>query len=189
MLSFMITGFAIWYCLLVAGVSGTIAGVIVAAIAPLTTRRTNAKQLQGSEIVEDMLLPVTAFLIVPLFVFANAGLNFGEVVLAKGQGLSVFAGVVLGLLIGKPAGIFTAGWIATKLHIAHKPRGINWNHILGIGFIAGIGFTIAILIADLSYKTMPELQNAAILGVFVASVLSGGVGVITLKLASRRALR
>ena len=100
MLSFMITGFAIWYCLLMAGVSGTLAGVIIAAIAPLTTRRANAKQLQGSEIVEDMLLPVTAFLIVPLFVFANAGLNFGEVVLAKGQGLSVFVGGALGLFIG-----------------------------------------------------------------------------------------
>lgn len=189
MLSFMITGIAIWYCLLMAGVSGTIAGVVVAATAPLTTRRSNAKQLQGSEVVEDMLLPVTAFIIVPIFVFANAGLNFSEVVLAKGQGLSVFMGVALGLFVGKPVGIFVSGWIAAKLRIAHKPRGINWDHILGIGLISGIGFTIAILIADLSYKTMPELQNAAILGIFAASVLSGFVGVLALKLASNKSLK
>lgn len=184
--SFMLVGTAIWYCLLMAGVSGTLAGVVVAAIAPLTTRRSNAKNLQGTEIVEDMLLPVTAFLIVPIFVFANAGLNFAEVVLAKGEGLSVFIGVALGLFIGKPLGIFTAGWIAAQLRIAHKPRAINWNHILGIGFISGIGFTIAILISDLSYKTMPDLQNAAILGVFVASCIAGIFGVILLKIANQK---
>lgn len=187
MISFSLIGFAVWYCLLMAGVTGTIAGVIVALIAPLTTSRANASKLQGSEIVEDILLPVTAFLIVPLFVFANAGLDFSKVSLSHGNGLMIFVGVALGLLIGKPLGIFTGGWIAAKLRIAHKPRGISWKQILGVGFISGIGFTISILIADLAYKSNPDFQNAAIMGVFTASVLSGLIGIFILKFSSHTA--
>lgn len=185
-LSFAVTGFAIWYCLLLAGVSGTVAGVVVAVIAPLTTRRSNAAKLQESEVLEDLLLPVTAFLIVPLFVFANAGLDFEQLALEQGKGLSVFMGVALGLFIGKPAGILAAGWIAVKLRLAHKPRNINWPQILGVGYVAGIGFTIAILIADLSYKNLPDLQHAAISGVFLASVASGIAGMLILKRASNK---
>jgi Na+:H+ antiporter, NhaA family len=183
--SFAVIGFAIWYSLLMAGVTGTIAGVIVALIAPLTTRRSNAPNLQGSEIVEDMLLPVTALLIVPLFVFANAGLDFSKISLSHGDGLMIYIGVALGLLIGKPVGILAGGWIAASLRIAHKPRGVNWSQILGVGFISGIGFTIAILIADLAYKTNPDFQNAAILGVFTASILSAFVGLLILRYSSR----
>ncbi|MEK7599700.1 MAG: Na+/H+ antiporter NhaA [Patescibacteria group bacterium] len=186
--SFAIIGFAIWYCLLMAGVSGTIAGVVVAAIAPLTTRRTNAAQLQGSEVVEDMLLPVTAFFIVPLFVFANAGLDFSKVALTHGNGLMVFVGVALGLAIGKPVGIFAGGWLAATLRIGHKPNGISWPQIWGVGCISGIGFTISILIADLAYKTTPDFHNTAILGVFVASIISGVAGVIILKYSRRKPL-
>ncbi len=185
LVSFAVFGFAMWYCLLMAGITGTIAGVIIAIIAPLTTRRANASNLQGSEIVEDMLLPVTAFLIVPLFVFANAGLDFSKVSLSHGNGLMVFVGVALGLFIGKPVGIFAGGWISAKLKIAHKPRGVNWIQILGVGFIAGIGFTISILIADLAYNSNSDFQNAAILGVFAASIISGFVGVMLLKASSR----
>lgn len=188
LVSFAIIGFAIWYCLLMAGVSGTIAGVVVAAIAPLTTRRTNSVNLQGSEVVEDMLLPVTAFLIVPLFVFANAGLDFSKVSLTHGNGLMVFVGVALGLAIGKPVGIFAGGWLASTLRIGHKPNGISWSQIWGIGCISGIGFTISILIADLAYKTMPDFHNTAILGVFVASIISGIAGVIILKYSRRKPL-
>lgn len=185
LLSFIILGLAIWYCLLLAGLSGTIAGVIVAIMAPLTTRRSNAKNLQGSELVEDILLPVTVFVIVPLFVFANAGLDFGLVTLTPGNGLGVYFGVLLGLLIGKPVGIFAAGWLAAKLRIAHKPSGVGWTQILGVGFIAGIGFTIAILIADLAYKTNLVLQHAAVLGVFSASIIAGFIGMVILKLGRR----
>src|SRR5205085_11197020 len=78
-ISFPLIGFSIWYCLLVAGISGTIAGVIVAASAPLTTRRRTSTHLQTSEEVEEILLPLTAYLIIPVFVFANAGLDFSKI--------------------------------------------------------------------------------------------------------------
>lgn len=181
LVSFTFIGIGIWYCLLVAGISGTMAGVIVAAMAPLTTRRTNAKNLQASEIAEDVLLPLTAYLIVPLFVFANAGIDFSSITLTKGNGLGVFMGVIAGLLLGKPIGILGASWLATRLKISNKPSGTTWTQITGIGFVAGIGFTISLLIADLAFSSMPKFQNAAVLGVFVASVVSGIIGIIILR--------
>lgn len=183
--SFIVIGFAIWYCLLAAGLSGTMAGVIVAILAPLTTRRSNAVKLQGSELIEDILFPITAFVIVPIFVFSNAGLDFRLVTLTPGNGLGVYFGVLLGLLIGKPLGIFGAGWLVAKLRIAHKPSGVTWPQISGVGFIAGIGFTISILIADLAYRNNPALQHAAVLGVFSASVIAGFVGIVILKMSRR----
>jgi NhaA family Na+:H+ antiporter len=186
LLTFPLIGFGIWYCLLIAGVSGTIAGVIVAAIAPLTTRRSNASRMQTSEEVEEILLPVTAYMIIPVFVFANAGLSFSKVALSAENGLSVFLGVAVGLLIGKPLGIFASSWMATKLRIAHKPRGVSWSQIIGIGFIAGIGFTISLLITDLAYHAQSDLQDAAVLGVFTASIIAGIIGVVILKNSRHR---
>lgn len=189
LINFLLIGFGIWYCLLVAGVSGTIAGVIVAAIAPLTTRKSNSVRFQASEEVEEILLPVTAYMIIPVFVFANAGLDFSSLTLYAENGLMVFLGVAAGLFIGKPVGIFSASWIAAKLRIAHKPRGISWSQLLGIGFIAGIGFTISLLITDLAYRSNTNLQEVATLGVFVASILSGLIGLAILKSARRKYAR
>jgi NhaA family Na+:H+ antiporter len=183
-ISFPVYGLAIWYCLLMAGISGTVAGVIIGLIAPLVTSRSNAAKLQGTEKVEDVLLPITAYLVVPVFVFVNAGLDFGKVSFSDGYGLKIFLGVLVGLLIGKPLGIFTAGWLAAKLRIAHKPRGISWSQISGIGFVAGIGFTISLLITDISYSKAPGYQHAAILGVFTASIIAGVIGLLLLRASS-----
>jgi NhaA family Na+:H+ antiporter len=183
-IAFPVFGLGIWYCLLVAGISGTVAGVIVGLIAPLVTGRTNAVKLQGAEKVEDVLLPITAYLVVPVFVFVNAGLDFGKVSFQAGSGLMIFLGVLLGLLVGKPAGIFAAGWLAAKLRIAHKPRGISWAQISGIGFVAGIGFTISLLVTDLSYRDEPGYQHAAIMGVFTASIVAGLIGLLVLRASS-----
>ena len=180
---FLILGAALWYFLLIAGVSATIAGVIVALLMPLTTNKVKINKLQVSEIIENALIPFTAFVIVPVFVFANAGINFSEISLKGNCSLSVFTGVILGLFIGKPLGILVACWVGQFTKISHKPNNISWNQLVGVGFIAGIGFTISLLIAGLAYENSVELQNAAILGVFTASLLSGIVGLIILKLA------
>jgi NhaA family Na+:H+ antiporter len=184
-LSFLILGPLIWYCLLVAGIPATLAGVIVAFLMPLRTRP-NETKLQESEVIEDILVPITAFIVVPLFVFANAGLTFSEVTLKGSDNITVFMGVLLGLLLGKPIGIFLGGWLGHILHIAQKPKSIKWAHLLSVGFIAGIGFTVSILIADLAYKEPIELQNAAILGILCASLLAGSIGLIFLTLSTRK---
>jgi NhaA family Na+:H+ antiporter len=187
-ISFPVLGFCIWYCLLLAGVSGTVAGVIVAALAPLTTRRLNSPRLQTSEEVEEVLLPLTAYMIIPVFVFANAGLDLSRITLSTENELMVFIGVTAGLLIGKPLGIFSASWAAVMLKLAHKPRGMSWPQLVGIGYIAGIGFTISLLITDLAYRSYSSLQHAAILGVFTASIASGFIGMWILKSSRRRYL-
>jgi NhaA family Na+:H+ antiporter len=181
---FMIMGFCVWYCLLLAGISGTMAGVIVAALAPLVKRPRKSMYLQSSEKIEDLLLPITAYIIVPLFVFCSAGLVFRDVSLTQGDSLSIFLGVVLGLLIGKPVGIITITWIATKLKLTHRPEGMSWVNILGVGFIAGIGFTISLLIANLSFNSYPSLLNTSIFAVFVGSIVSGAIGVLILGIST-----
>lgn len=180
---FAIIGFCIWYCLLLAGVSGTMAGVIVALFAPLTSRAQNSP-LQLSEKVEDALLPLTAYIIVPLFVFTSAGLVFSQLSLQQDKGLMVFIGVIAGLLIGKPLGIVIASWLSTKLRLSKKPETLNWSHIIGVGCLAGIGFTVSLLITDLSFGNNPVLQNASVLGIFVASILSGFIGLMLLRKTS-----
>jgi NhaA family Na+:H+ antiporter len=186
-LSYSLIGILIWYLLVIAGISGTLAGVILAVMAPLTTQRQkNAPSLQLSEKIEDLLLPITAYFIVPLFVFSSAGLNISSLVITKDTGLTVFMGVSLGLMFGKPLGIFIASWLAAKLRMAKKPQDLRWSHIAGVGFIAGIGFTISLLIADLSFESHPDLENAAIVGVFVASLLSAVLGLLILELSQKR---
>jgi NhaA family Na+:H+ antiporter len=184
---FLIIGLIIWYLLLSAGISATMAGVIVAALSPLTTRRKkSSNRLQSSEWLEDTLLPISAYVIVPLFVFTSAGLVFNDINLTSGNGLMVFVGVVAGLMIGKPLGIISATWLATSLRITSKPKDLNRSHIIGIGFIAGIGFTISLLIADLSFVDYPNMLNAATFGVFVASIFSGLIGLLILTFVTKR---
>ncbi len=179
--AFAIIGFGIWYCLVVAGLSGTMAGVVIALLMPLSKRRANAQRLQTSEIVEDALIPMTSFIIVPLFVFANAGLRLASISLSSHAGMSVFIGVMLGLLIGKPVGIVIASWASNILKIAEKPANTTWSQICGIGFLAGIGFTISLLIGDLAYGASSGLHSSAVLGIFSASVLAAVIGLLILR--------
>lgn len=173
---FGVFGFGLLYCLLLAGVPGTMAGVVVAFLMPLKTSRKNTKRLQTSETVEDKLLPFTSYFIVPLFVLANAGINFNSSLLQTTPEIKVFFGVALGLLVGKPLGIYLSTRLATALRLTHKPSNISWGHITGVGFIAGIGFTVSLFISSLAYENEPGLQNAATLGIFAASVLAGIIG-------------
>jgi NhaA family Na+:H+ antiporter len=183
-LVFLFGGIGLVYFLLLAGVSATIAGVLTAALIPLKTSRKNTKKIQTAEKVEEYLLPITMFGIVPLFVFVNAGVSFAQVDLASSQNLNVFLGIVLGLALGKPLGIFIACWLGSLLGFTSKPRSISWGHVWGVGSLAGIGFTIALLITDLAYRDYAPLQAVATFGVFSASVISAIVGIVILRRVS-----
>ncbi len=179
---FLLVGFALWYCLLLAGVSATIVGVVIAFLMPLKRAKSKAAKLQTSELVEDFLIPFTSFVVVPLFIFANAGINISGITLKGNGSLSVFIGVLLGLTIGKPVGILLACWLGNLTRITQKPKTISWSQLLGVGFLAGIGFTISLLIAGLAYEDSMVFQNAATLGIFTATVVSGliGLGVLSM---------
>ncbi|MCA9332961.1 Na+/H+ antiporter NhaA [Candidatus Saccharibacteria bacterium] len=184
---FGVLGFVLWYLLILSGVPGTMAGVLMAFLAPLSTRRKGSKKLQLSEVAEDILLPFASFVIVPMFVLANAGIPFSSIELNDHSTINVFLGVFLGLVVGKAVGIFIATKIANVLGFARKPSGISWSQIAGVGFVAGIGFTVSLLVASLSYEDDYVLHNASVMAIFIASIVSAIIGLFILSRAKDKA--
>lgn len=117
-----------------------------------------------------------AFVIMPLFALANSGVPLGHASLA-GAGLSAFAGVVLGLVLGKPLGVVALSWLATRVGLATLPPGVGWPQFLVVGVVAGIGLTMALFIAALAFPPGPLLETAK-LAVLAASVLAGAAGLL-----------
>ena len=125
--------------------------------------------------LEDAIHPWAVFAVIPIFALANAGValhgSIGDTVASR-----TTLGVVLGLFLGKPLGIFLAAWIAVKLGVAALPRGVGWRHIFGAGCLGGIGFTMALFIANLAFADAQAELDHAKLGILAASLLSGVVG-------------
>jgi NhaA family Na+:H+ antiporter len=134
--------------------------------------------------IEHRLLPWSAFLVVPLFAFTNAGVDLRGGALEEAASSSLALGVGLGLLVGKPIGVTIATYIAVRLG-AELPAGVTWLGVFAIGLIAGIGFTVALFVTELSFETEMLLTQAKV-GIFVASVLAGVIGLAMLYAASGR---
>lgn len=142
--------------------------------------------------MEDSLHPVVNYLIVPLFAFANAGIYFGDMSLT-----SIVSGVslatILGLVLGKFIGIFSFSWICIKLKWAPMPEGSTWHQLAAVSVLGGIGFTVSLFIANLSFGTgdpyMSQLLNNAKLGILIGSVLAGVLGYIFLSLTLPKKVR
>ncbi|MBD1583871.1 Na+/H+ antiporter NhaA [Pseudoalteromonas sp. S16_S37] len=130
--------------------------------------------LSPVERLEILLHPWVGFIVMPLFAFANAGIPLAEVSFTSSLTLAVF----LGFVLGKPIGILLFSWAAVRIKIARLPSDLHWVMILGGGMLAGIGFTMALFIANLAYS--PEQLNAAKLGILFASVFSALAGLMML---------
>jgi Na+:H+ antiporter, NhaA family len=116
-----------------------------------------------------------AFAIIPLFALANAGVHLsGD--LGSAFSNPVTLGVILGLVVGKPVGITLFAWAAVRLRIADLPFGVNWSSVGGVAFLGGIGFTMSLFISALAFPGMPEMNDAAKIGVFAASLVAGLLG-------------
>jgi Na+:H+ antiporter, NhaA family len=135
--------------------------------------------------LERALHPWVSFLIVPVFALANAGIHITGDVAREALESPVSQGVAVGLTLGKPIGIVLFTWLALKLHLGELPAGATWGHILGVGLLAGIGFTVALLITGLAFED-DTLADRARLGVLAASVVAGGLGLAFLLLTGRR---
>jgi NhaA family Na+:H+ antiporter len=123
--------------------------------------------------LEHALHGVVSYAIMPLFAFANAGVALGD---ASGLVLDrVAIGVIAGLLVGKPAGVMLFSWIAVKLGLASLPAEVSWRQILGVAWLAGIGFTMSLFVGSLAFGESP-LYDAAKVGILVGSALAGIVG-------------
>jgi Na+:H+ antiporter, NhaA family len=125
--------------------------------------------------LEHALHPWVAFLILPIFAFGNAGLSLSEMSFADSITHPVTLGILLGLFVGKPVGVTLASLIAVRSGVASMPEGVRWSHIIGASMLGGIGFTMSLFIAGLSFVT-PDLLNVSKLGVLSGSILSGVAG-------------
>lgn len=172
---YIIPGLFIWYFVHHSGIHATIAGVLVAMTIPLTAKGGIEPPLLKLE--HALVIPVN-FLIVPLFALANTNIRFEEGMLA-GLASPLGIGIILGLMIGKPIGIFLMTKLAILFRIGSMPAGASWAQIIGIGLLAGIGFTMSIFIALLSFPN-DQLIAEAKFSILIASILSGTVGALLL---------
>lgn len=149
----------------------------------LSTLETIAEHAQSPlQRLEHMLHPWVAYLILPVFALANAGVVLpSEITNALLEPLTI--AIAAGLVIGKQIGITSAAWISVRLKLASLPQGVGWSHIYGISWIAGIGFTVSLFIAGLAFGSSEALVNAK-LGILTGSALSGIGGLIVLGLVS-----
>jgi NhaA family Na+:H+ antiporter len=179
---YLLTGAFIWVCVLKSGVHATLAGVVVAVAIPLGSH--GRGEPSPLEQLEESLHPWVSFAILPLFAFANAGVSLGGLSLAKLLA-PVPLGIVLGLTIGKPLGIFGATWLAVMSGLAQRPEGAGWVQVLGVGMLGGIGFTMSLFIGMLAFS---DAQHAAQLrlGVLAGSMLSAAAGYLVLRLSAPR---
>ena len=139
------------------------------------------------ERLEDLVHPWVSFAILPIFALANAGIVFSSDSLSDALASNVTLGVALGLLVGKPLGVLGMTWLAVRTGLGELPSGVGWRHILGVGFLAGIGFTVAIFVAAIAFDS-PAVVDQAKMGIFGASLMAGAAGYLFLRFMGSRTL-
>jgi NhaA family Na+:H+ antiporter len=177
---YLIPGALLWYCIHHSGIHATIAGVLTAMTIP-SAKDSNHSPL---ETLEHALTRPVNFLIMPIFALANTNIHF-EPGMIGSLSTTMGIGIILGLFVGKPVGVLLAAWITTKTKLASLPRQAKWIHILGIGLLGGIGFTMSIFISLLSFSDV-ALQSESKFAVLITSILAGVCGFGLLYFNSRK---
>lgn len=177
---YLIPGIFIWYFVHHSGIHATIAGVMVAMTLP-----TNDTTVESPlERLEHALVKPVNFLIIPVFAFTNTNITL-QAEMLHGLTAPLGLGIFFGLMLGKPVGILLTTWVCRRLGIASLPEGSTWMHIIGVGMLAGIGFTMSIFISILSFHN-PLFVSEAKLSVLLTSIIAGTAGYILLKANSDR---
>ena len=147
--------------------------------------RVNRSTEAPLERLEHMIHPWVSLAILPLFALANAGITITADTLSAAAESGITIGIAAGLLAGKSIGILGITWLAVRLGIGQLPAAVTWMHVLGVGFLAGIGFTVAIFISGIAFDD-PALVDQAKMGIFVASVAAAVIGYALLRLSGKR---
>ncbi len=179
--AFVLVGLVMWVCVLKSGVHATLAGVALGFAIPI---RQDDEGRSPLLILKYGLAPWVAFVVMPVFAFANAGVPLGGLSLAD-FGAPLTLGIAAGLFIGKQIGVFGLAYGAIKLGLAQMPKGATMMQLYGVSLLAGIGFTMSLFIGTLAFADV-EHQNAVRLGVLSGSLLSGVLGAAMLALATQR---
>ncbi|MBE3667911.1 Na(+)/H(+) antiporter NhaA [Vibrio navarrensis] len=170
---YIVVGIILWAAVLKSGVHATLAGVVIGFAIPLNGKKGEHSPLKY---MEHALHPYVAFAILPLFAFANAGISL-EGVSMSGLTSMLPLGIALGLLIGKPLGIFSFSWVAVKTGVARLPEGVTFRHIFAVSVLCGIGFTMSIFISSLAFGGLsPEYDTYARLGILMGSTTAAVIG-------------
>ncbi len=174
---YLIGGVLMWVLMLKSGVHATIAGVLLAFAIPYSAKSEDSHS--PSHKLENFLHKPVAFIILPIFALANTG------VILSTDWASQFLqtnslGIMTGLILGKPLGIYLSSYLAVSYRVCQLPEGLNWNHIFGVGLVAGIGFTMSIFITNLAFPAQTDLINASKIAIFSASLIAGTLGYLWL---------
>ncbi|HEX5361125.1 MAG TPA: Na+/H+ antiporter NhaA, partial [Fluviicoccus sp.] len=175
---YLLPGLAAWYCMLHSGVHATLTGVILAFLVPFR----DGGERSPSHLLEHRLTGIVAFGVLPLFALANTG-----IVIPSGWYEGLFShnslGIMMGLMAGKPLGIFLFSLLAVTLGLCRLPDGMNWKHVLGAGLFGGIGFTMSMFVTLLAFND-PAVVVASKIAIMAASVLSAVAGLVWLRLVT-----
>ncbi len=190
-LVYSLFAFTLWFSLYKTGVHPTLAGVILGLMTPnIVRKRTKVEDVDDGSVsviewLEHKFHPISTFLVVPVFAFANTGVVI-TMESIKGASQSLVAwGIFFGLVIGKPVGVLLASISAKRLKLADFPEGASNSSILATGSAAGIGFTVAIFIANLAFDDA-QTQDISVLAVIVASVVRALLSIALFKVLSRK---
>lgn len=180
LIPYLAGGVVMWYFMLSSGVHATITGVLLAFAVPFG----NGDEKSTSYILQHYLHKPVAFIILPLFALANTAILLsGEISQILTENYSI--GIALGLIVGKPLGIFLLTFLAVALGLCKLPEDINWKAILGVGFLAGIGFTMSIFITLLAFDDETIINNAKLV-ILLSSLTAGLIGFLILKMMLKR---
>jgi len=211
--AYVLVGLLLWFATLQSGVHATLAGVAAGLLAParallreevargyaqeaLVDRHLNPDELArlrfllGESVpvvdrVQSALHPLSAYVVLPVFALANAGVDVRGGILGEALASSVAQGIAVGLVLGKPVGIVLACLLAVKLGLGRLPDGATWAMVAGVGAVAGVGFTVSLFIAGLSFPGAEHLTADAKVGILGASLLAAVIGVVVLRLVTR----
>jgi len=204
---YFVVGALVWVAVFESGVHATIAGVVLGVITPLDPVRVTiqdrvrsvlnrrqstdggaqtghvhpvgANQSKGGPLyqLEHMLHPFTSFVVVPLFALANAGISLDPDMIDNSMTSSVTLGIALGLIIGKPLGIVLFAWLSCRLGVSSLPQGATWGQMLGLGMLAGVGFTVALFVNELAFDSGALVERGK-LGILAGSLAAGFLGFV-----------
>ena len=210
---YVLVGVFAWFATFQSGVHATIAGVAVGLLTPArpllqqsVARRYARKALEDETFsvdeldqlrfllresvpvvarLQSALHPFSSYVVLPVFALANAGIDLRGGVLDNAVGSEVTLAVAVGLLLGKVVGITMAAWLAIRVGLGRLPRETNWAVMTGLGLVGGVGFTVSLFIAGLSFPGSQQLVGEAKVGILSASVLSALVGALFLVVVTR----
>jgi len=176
-------GLLAWYCLFQSGVHATIAGVVLGLLTRVKTDP--GEKSSPVDRLSHLLHPLSAGVCVPLFAFFAAGVNVRSIGLLTAFTTPVAIGIIAGLVIGKPIGVLSASWATARFTRARLSVDLRWRDVFAVGLLAGIGFTVALLIAGLAFPDQGVLLDSAKASVLAASIISALIATVALRSRNR----